>query len=89
MCIVVACTCVEYVPMGMCPVLVHTGFCTCVCMHVHANLVRSALSSVFEKFIRRQAVPEEMETAVVFPNHGAAWVLPHSAPPTALDPTSG
>lgn len=36
---------------------------------------------MFEKFVRRQAVPEGMESAVVFPAHGATWV---SAPPCPL-----
>lgn len=61
------------------PVYSRTRLCTCVCMHVHVCLVCSALlSSVFEKFIRRQAIPEGMESTVVFPAHGAAWVY---APP--------
>ena len=52
----------------------HTGLCTCVCMHV--CLVCSAcLISVFGKFIRRQAVPEGIESAGFLPAHGIVWVF--------------
>lgn len=75
MCLFVACTCIQCVQCVHACVLMYTGLCTCVSMHVHVCLVCSALlSSVFEKFIRRQAVPEGMESTVVFPAHGAAWV---------------
>lgn len=60
----------------------HRGLCTCVYMHAHMCLLCSALcSSVFEKFIRRQAIPEGMESAAVLPSRRAAWVF---TPPCLL-----
>lgn len=54
------------VAMCTCIVLMHTGFCTCVHMHVHTNLVCSALCSVFKKCHQKISSPRRDEVSSCF-----------------------
>ena len=85
-CTFVARTRVQYVLISTC---VHTRAQRRLHMCVHACLVCYARSPAFEKFIRIQAVPEGMESAVAFPAHEAAWVFAPSPQREPMAPQGG
>lgn len=61
--------------VNVCGIHAHRSLHKCVHASACKFCVRCSRLSV-SKFIRRQAVPGEMESAVVFPNPGAARALP-------------
>lgn len=85
-CTFVARTRVQY---GLISTCVHRRAQRCLHVCVHACLVCYALSPAFEKFIRIQAVPEGMVSAVAFPAHGAAWVFAPSPQREPMAPQRG